>query len=98
MELPIDTDRRDRESSMLRPCDRTLMASRPQPVHTRSKTRTRPAASSTANTMNPKSPTSATRRRGPPVGALNTGSYGPSQIPGQQRHEHRSEEHTSELQ
>ena len=30
--------------------------------------------------MNPKSPTSATRRRGTPVGALNTGSYGLSQI------------------
>src|SRR5690242_4733582 len=39
-----------------------------------------PAASSTTNTMNPKSPTSATRRRGTPVGALNTGSYGSSQI------------------
>jgi hypothetical protein len=33
-----------------------------------------------ANTMNPKSPTSATRRRGTPVDALNTGSYGSSQI------------------
>jgi hypothetical protein len=51
-----------------------------QPVHTRSKMRIRSAASSTANTMNPKSPTSATRRRGTPVGALNTGSYGSSQI------------------
>ena len=51
-----------------------------QPAHTRSKIRIRPAVSSTANTMNPKSPTSATRRRGTPVGALNTGSYGSSQI------------------
>src|SRR5580704_222186 len=30
--------------------------------------------------MNPKSPTSATRRREIPVGAPNTGSYGSSQI------------------
>jgi hypothetical protein len=56
------------------------MGLRRQPVHTRSKTRIRPAVSSTAKTMNPKSPTSATRRRGTPVGPLNTGSYGSSQI------------------
>jgi len=66
--------------STLKSSDRTLMGLRRQPVHTRSKTRIRPAVSSTAKTMNPKSPTSATRRCGTPVGPLNTGSYGSSQI------------------
>jgi hypothetical protein len=60
----------------------------PQPVHTRSKTRTRRAASSTANTMNPKSPTS----RDPP--SRHSGRHAEHRVvrvvadPGQQRHEH----------
>jgi hypothetical protein len=64
--------------------ERCSTGSRLQLIHTRSKTRIRPAASSTANTMNPKSPMSRRCLR-PVVAALRSARQHRPEVPGRRR-------------